>query len=415
MLKTASLFIAALIAMPAVAQLGPTVTSWKLNTTGAQGYNNIPSDIQQVQYSDSSVYVSTTCVPGYDVGPWPGLPASQVPVNENFVYKITRYPLPNTDTPIMVGGGHVGVWSNGVSMFNAQDAYSYNNQNIWHRDAVYFEGSTFDSCLGHPSPFGEYHTHLNPRCLYDDADSTHHSPIIGYSFDGYPVYGVYAYTDTNGTGPIKRMQSSYRLRSITQRDTLPNGTGLNVSQQGPAVSGTYPLGYFLEDYEYVTGLGDLDAHNGRFCKTPEYPNGTYCYFMTINSSLNGVFPYVIYGSYFGKVPPGNTGPNGGHNTIGEPTTTYDPTAVKNLAAMNIVTKVYPNPAKDHLFVYIQAVNSNNFTLSITDEAGKLLYIKEYLQPTISYSVDISRIPTGLYNLNISNAELRHTEKIVVEK
>lgn len=417
MFKTASLFLAAALAFsPAMAQLDPSVTSWKLNTNAATGYNNIPSDIQQVQYSDTNVYISATCIPGYDIGPWNNLPATQVPVNENFVYKITRNPQPNPGTPVVIGGGHVGVWSNGVSIFNAQDAYSYNNQNTWHRDAVYFEGNTFDSCLGHPAPNGEYHTHLNPRCLYDDADSTHHSPIIGYAFDGYPVYGAYAYSDTNGTGPIKRMASSYRLRSsMTTRDTLPDGTVVTGPQAGPAVNVTYPLGYFLEDYEYVPGLGDLDEHNGRWCKTPEYPNGTYCYFMTIDAALTAVFPYVIYSTYYGLVQPGNTGPSGGHNTITETVTTYDPTAVQQLSQKSIVTKVYPNPAGNYIFLYIQPVNSNNFTVTLTDEAGRLVYIKENIQPTITYSLDLGHVAAGMYHLNISNTELRHSEKILIRK
>ena len=42
-------------------------------------------------------------------------------------------------------------------------------------------------------------------------------------------------------------------------------------------------------------LGDLDQYNGRFCKTPDFPDGRYCYFITIDNTENGnsVFPYVI--------------------------------------------------------------------------------------------------------------------------
>ena len=43
--------------------------------------------------------------------------------------------------------------------------------------------------------------------------------------------------------------------------------------------------------------GDLDIHNGRFCKTPEFPNGVYAYFATaeedINGKLVGAYPYVV--------------------------------------------------------------------------------------------------------------------------
>lgn len=71
------------------------------------------------------------------------------------------------------------------------------------------------------------------------------------------------------------MKSSYRLRNITQRHTLPDGTQLNSSLYGPDVSAQFPLGAYMEDYEFVENLGDLDRSNGRFVVTPEYPNGTY--------------------------------------------------------------------------------------------------------------------------------------------
>ncbi len=39
-------------------------------------------------------------------------------------------------------------------------------------------------------------------------------------------------------------------------------------------------GTFIQDYEYAAGAGDLDECNGRECKTPEFPGGTYAYFLT---------------------------------------------------------------------------------------------------------------------------------------
>src|ERR1041384_2557248 len=141
------LMAAAALSLTAHAQ-GPEVTSWKINTTGATGYNNIPSNVQQVQYSTNNVYVSATCIPGYNIGPWSGNP--NTPSNQNFVYKITRTPQQNTSTATTVGLGHIGVWTNGVSIFNVSDGMSYNNQNIWNRNAYFWEGSSFDDCLGHP-------------------------------------------------------------------------------------------------------------------------------------------------------------------------------------------------------------------------------------------------------------------------
>ncbi|HEU4716842.1 MAG TPA: YHYH protein, partial [Bacteroidia bacterium] len=240
-MKKAFFFGAMLISAASFAQLTPEITSWVINTTGATGYNSIPSDVQTVQYSATQVYVSCTCIPGYSIGPWNANP--NTPTNQNFVYKITRNPVQNTGTPVTTPLGHIGVWSNGVSVFNAKDGMTYNNAGVWNRNAYYYEGVSFDNCLGHPAPNGEYHNHVNPRCLYSDTDSLNHSPIIGYAFDGYPIYGAYAYTNTNGTGPIKRMQSSYVLSTATTR------------ANGPNVDATYPAGCFCEDYVYQAGSG----------------------------------------------------------------------------------------------------------------------------------------------------------------
>src|SRR4051812_25408088 len=97
----------------------PELSTWQQNTT-ATGYNGIISNVQLVQYSASNVYISCTCIPGYSIGPWTGNP--NVASNQNFVFKITRTPQQNTGTATAIGLGHIGVWSNGVSVFNVSDA-----------------------------------------------------------------------------------------------------------------------------------------------------------------------------------------------------------------------------------------------------------------------------------------------------
>src|SRR5580692_1093294 len=114
---------------------------------------------------------------------------------------------------------------------------------IWTRNAAYGEAETFDLCNGHQPQTGMYHHHINPICLRaqlnDNVVATYlngrlgsqytespngwkHSPILGWAFDGYPVYGPYGYSNPmDPTSAIKRVQSSFQLRSITVRQTLP--------------------------------------------------------------------------------------------------------------------------------------------------------------------------------------------------
>lgn len=412
MKKIHLVFIAVLFIFKNVsAQTTPEISSWIRNTTGATGYNNILSNIQVVQYSTNNVYVSCTCIPDYSIGPWNGNP--NTPVNQNFVYKITRNPVQNTGTLTAVGLGHTGVWSNGVSVFNADDGQTYLNQGVWHRNAYFFEGASFDNCLGHPAPNGEYHHHVNPKCLYNAADSTLHSPIIGYAFDGFPIYGAWGYTNTNGTGPLKRMTPSYRVRNIIDRTTLPNGN--TAPMPGPAINAQFPLGAFIQDYEYVSGSGDLDIHNGRFCITPEYPLGTYAYFVTIDSALNPVYPYTMCETYFGVVQPGNIGPNGGHVTITEPTTIYNGSVGLSETEPEIKFDLYPNPACDFVFIYFEPQSINNIKGEVYDSNGKLLYVIENLQPSIAYPIDISNYHTGNYFLQLTSDGARSVQKIIKVK
>lgn len=301
-------------------QTDPVITQWS-QTTGNNGYKSYKSDVTKIQYSTDSVYVSANSIPSYSIGPWSNNPNDASP--QSFTFQIPRNPTQNIGTKTTVPLGNIGVWKNGVVVFNADDGQSYNNLGVWRRNALIFEGSSFDNCKGHPAQGGVYHHHVNPVCLYNSTDSTKHSPLLGFAFDGFPIYGRYGYTNPNdATSAIKRITTSYRLRSISDRTTLANGTVLSAAYQGPAIGATYPLSSFLEDYEFVSGYGDLDVYNGRFGKTPEYPNGIYAYFVATDATNTPVYPFIIGPSYYGNVGTANIGPGGGKVTPSESVTTY---------------------------------------------------------------------------------------------
>ena len=72
-----------------------------------------------------------------------------------------------------------------------------------------------------------------------------------------------------------------------------SGLGVRTVQVG------YILGDLVQDYIYDSSVGTLDGYNGKFSVTPEYPNGTYAYFMTEDGSGNPVYPYVIGPKMYG--------------------------------------------------------------------------------------------------------------------
>ncbi|GAB3736930.1 hypothetical protein GCM10027594_17800 [Hymenobacter agri] len=404
-------FLTFLLLTPALgrAQITPIVSGWVVNTTGATGYNGILSNVQRVQYSAGNVYITCTGVPSYTIGPWPNNPNTAT--NQNFVFKITRTPTPNTGTATATPLGHTGIWSNGVSIFNAKDAMSYNNAGVWNQNAIVVEGPSFDSCLGHPAGNGEYHHHLNPRCLYNDHDSTRHAPLIGFAFDGYPIYGAYGYANTNGTGGIKSMKTSYRARSITARTTLPDGS--TAPSAGPAINAAKPLGYYIEDFEYVAGRGDLDSHNGRFCITPEYPQGTYAYFVTINSQYAGAYPYTPGPTYYGVIPAGAIGPQSGHAVVNEPVTTYVVTAT--FVAAGLQVSVFPNPTSGTLTVAPEGGVANDLQARLYNPLGQPVTAALELHPSVPTDFDLSGLAAGVYYLKVTGTGVAATQKVVLTR
>ena len=97
----------------------------------------------------------------------------------------------------------------------------------------------------------------------------------------------------------------------------------------------------MEDFEYAAGLGDLDVYNGRFAVTPEYPAGTYAYYVTIDAGGASAYPYSVGPSYYGIVATENI-TSMGHVTIAESVTTYVPTVIPgSVADTLILAKVSP--------------------------------------------------------------------------
>ena len=197
--------------------------------------------------------------------------------------------------------GAIGQWVNGVPIYNAWDGLCFDAACNWQRDATVWELAGQDAANGHPAPVaggtpiggfeeGEYHHHFNPTSLRTQLgdNGTSHSPILGFAYNGFPVYGPFGFANADGTGGVVRMESSYRLKT-GPRPTGPNDPG-----------GTYD-GSYLQDWEYVAGLGHLNEHNMRFAVTPEYPGGTQAYYLTLNSGLTTMYPHIVGPNYFGVV------------------------------------------------------------------------------------------------------------------
>ena len=310
--------------------------------------------VYEASSSATYSYVRTTGLGSHTMGPWYGDAAHttlfmNVPKSSATLFRIPRTPAVAA-TIQLTGLGPIGVFVDGVVMFDTRDAFSYVNSTaseanpgdgIWSRDAWVNESMTFDPALAHQPGSGQYHYHANAialRSLLGDnvnfipatklyVENTNtatpaHSPILGWVRDGYPVYGPYGYSvSNNAASEVRRMVSGFvpraiNLASVSNRTTLPawagraqnRSTTLAANQYGPVVSATRPFGRYLEDNDYLGDLGvlpgtntfDLDEFNGRWCVTPEFPGGTYAYFTAIKSTGAPAFPYNIGRRYYGN-------------------------------------------------------------------------------------------------------------------
>jgi len=227
----------------------PAITSWvfsdgTIGTYYVQGNytpqsNGVEANVQKVSYNTNYSFVEATGMPSYTIGPYLDGNPNQADA-QNYTFKIPLNPVVESGIKITLGLGAQGVFINGTVVFNYADGRSYNNAGVWNQSAVYFENDGFDCAKGHPAGTA-YHHHQNPTAfdldtvivedvctLYDSdglyiMDPNTHSPLIGFAKDGFPIYGAYAYANTNGTGGVARMISGYELAT--------NGTGTRTRSQ----------------------------------------------------------------------------------------------------------------------------------------------------------------------------------------
>jgi hypothetical protein len=183
-----------------------TMTSW-LRAGDKDRYGNI---VQQDQFIPDNVTVTfdltaparmiihTRGLPNHPTGQFPQTTADtdgRGRGNPNYIteqhsnYSIPLDPTPNPRHQITTINnsnhalpmGPVGIAANGIVFYNPFDAGSADASNM------------MDLCCGHPDQMGRYHYHKYPVCMnspWADEGKTH-SPLIGWAFDGYPVYGPY--------------------------------------------------------------------------------------------------------------------------------------------------------------------------------------------------------------------------------
>ncbi|MBT5902815.1 MAG: YHYH protein [Opitutaceae bacterium] len=166
-----------------------------------------------------------------------------------------------------------GIAINGILLEpNAAEWWQDDRNSGWRYEALgHHVDLGVDHNHAHVQPSGKYHYHGMPSGLLENRGSSESFSLIGYAADGFPVYSHWSYADArDASSALQPLSSSYRVKS-----------GKRPDGPGGSFDGTY-----VQDYEYVEGLGDLDRANGRSGVTPEYPDGTYYYVITPD------FPFI---------------------------------------------------------------------------------------------------------------------------
>jgi hypothetical protein len=155
------------------------------------------------------------------------------------------------------------------------------------------------------------------------------------------------------------------------RSTLPAwairlyGDNISEPKTGPDVSSSYPFGRYMEDNAFLGDLTnsatgkpwvqgtdfDLDQCNGRWCVTPDFPNGTYAYFVAIDSDGAPVFPYNIGRAFYG-------------NPTGGSVTTISETVVTNFQGGPNLAPVLNPPAVNGNLVVLTWIATEGGTYQV---------------------------------------------------
>ena len=237
-----------------------------------------------------------------------------------------------------------------------------------------------------------------------------HSPIIGYAFDGFPIYGPFGFENGQFGDLITRLKSSYSLRQIKRRIYIKNGHKIKY---GPRVTERNPLGSFANDYEFIQHSTNdyLDNHNGRFCKTPEYPEGNYCYFVTMDSKSTPIYPFLTTPELYGKVQQNTT------NQIPANTITFSPETNEILRKHQQTNSVKIFFAEKSELIVVQSIGLINENLTIQLIYQNVKFIQEttlFQGSTLAY-FDTQTLYNGDYTVKIIGPTETTIENVTVKK
>ena len=253
--------------------------------------------------------------------PYPALSDSTTVQEQDYSFNFNYRAGSNTQNPQVVNNSQLGIFANGVTFTRSIPSLSIPGTGIDAPTNFTFNtvqlGSIYDEDLAGAFTQNGVYNYRSGKFLntawnnslvtsaseyfkntdYNGDNLRHedgHSKILGFAFDGYPIYGPYGYLfSTDSESGLKRVQSGYiKLPSDNHR---PGAWKYDSVINTPEGELTLVAGSFIEDFAYRKTKGDLDEFNGRYCVTPDFPEGTYAYFLTFEDDAlsTPAYPYIV--------------------------------------------------------------------------------------------------------------------------
>ena len=121
----------------------------------------------------------------------------QVPVPAEYGAPILLEPV--FDGVPLTRDAALGVAVNGVPIYDYTGGGEMSEADLAHHQARHdtLQTGQLDICGGHAGRGDDYHYHVAPTCMINAMANTGDDAIIGWAFDGYPIYG-----DANPDGSV---------------------------------------------------------------------------------------------------------------------------------------------------------------------------------------------------------------------
>ncbi|WP_371154014.1 YHYH protein [Jannaschia sp. 2305UL9-9] len=143
-----------------------------------------------VTCTDTHAIIRSDTYPDYEMMTGITGTNEQVPVPGDYAAPVILAPRMG-DIPLTRDAA-LGVAVNGVPIYDYTGGGEMSQADLAHHQAQHDTVQTgqLDVCGGHAGRGDDYHYHAEPTCMIAQMENADSSPIIGWAFDGFPIYGA---------------------------------------------------------------------------------------------------------------------------------------------------------------------------------------------------------------------------------